>query len=125
MHSAYIYFRRPEDRATLAPPSIGLVMTTSWKVPLLFALAILLGQLTGFAHALSHLEASSAPKDGLAHVSTCIKCSAFEQLSSGLPGSGIANLQYRAAPPLLPVQSPIASALFVAPFQSRAPPVLL
>lgn len=87
---------------------------TAW----LIALALLLGQATAFAHALTHL---SEREHGLPD-KVCEVCVAQAQLGGGLPAASLVlpHTAATSAPPLFPVQ-PLLSPVRLAA-SARAPP---
>ena len=100
------------------------MMKAPRTLPLLVAVALLLSQLAGQVHAVSHLDAGGTSKDPLPHTTLCAKCASFDNLSLLLSptvavGTGVL---------LAGVQIGAAEYEFVrlssTPFQSRAPPHL-
>lgn len=90
-------------------------------LPWLFALALLLGQATAFAHTLSHLGAhDDAPPDPV-----CEVCVAQAQLGSAAPGTAFIPAAATAAfivpvaAAILPGRPPVRHAL------ARAPPAIV
>jgi hypothetical protein len=96
-------------------------MTAPRALPLLLTLALLLSQLAGQAHAVTHLDTSKEP---LAHTTLCAKCASFDNLSSMLPPSATIGTAVR----LSGEQTDLAEYGFDettrTAFQSRAPPRL-
>jgi hypothetical protein len=99
-------------------------MTAPRTVTLLLALTLLLGQLAGSAHALSHLDPGTQSKEGLAHTSLCAKCASFEQLSAMVPPSAAANRLLLASASRARVSDHDCIRRTVTAFRSRAPPTL-
>jgi hypothetical protein len=91
-------------------------------LPALLAATLLLTQLAGIAHALSHYNADALAKERIAHASLCAKCANFHKLSVAVPPttSPEPRTQAFAAAPM-PVTPP-AVWLAPTPFQARAPP---
>ena len=93
-------------------------------LPILLALALLLSQHAGQAHALSHLDPGNASKEGFAHTLLCAKCASFDNLSLMLPASAVIAVDEPCSPRFVGT----AVYRFVLPtitaFHSRAPPHL-
>jgi len=99
-------------------------MTAPRTLPFLLALALLLGQQAGIAHALSHIDHDTQTKEGFAHTSLCAKCSTFGQLSSAVPSSiTVAIDEFTSAPSIVAAHRDVARRT-VTVFRSRAPPHL-
>jgi hypothetical protein len=88
-------------------------------LPWLFALALLLGQATAFAHAIGHLHKNDAG----APEPACELCVAQSNLGSAVPATAF-SLPVAPAPRLVPLARP-ASRVAAAPrhAQARAPPL--
>jgi hypothetical protein len=98
-------------------------MTAHRTLPLLLALALLLGQQAGISHALSHVDGSQS-KEGLAHTSLCAKCSTFGQLSSAVSPSPPNDIVRRVSVVADTELYRGIARRTIAAFRSRAPPHL-
>jgi hypothetical protein len=97
-------------------------MTRQRTLPLLLALTVLLTQLAGIAHALSHYNADALAKESIAHASLCAKCASFHKLSVAVPPStspepGAQVFAAASTPP-----TPATPRRATASFRARAPP---
>jgi hypothetical protein len=99
-------------------------MTAHRALPLLLALALLLAQQAGLAHALSHLDPHTPSKSGLSHTTLCEKCSTFGQLSSAVPTSATIVLDQSSPASHVSICDSGIVRRTVAVFRSRAPPHL-
>ena len=99
-------------------------MTAHRALPLLLALALLLGQQAGLTHALSHLDRATLAKEGVAHTTLCAKCSTFEQLSSAVPSCASFGIDQSSAAPTISAADHSVVRCTVTAFHSRAPPHL-
>lgn len=97
-------------------------MTRRWLAPLLLALALLIGQLGGFAHSLSHLADHD---EGDRPHAACELCVAYSAFDHGAPGTPV-------VPPVEPItltptalQLPAQVETCALPYRSRAPPAAL
>jgi hypothetical protein len=88
----------------------------------LLTLALLLSQLAGQAHAVTHLDGTS--KEPLAHTTLCAKCASFDNLSSMLPPSATIGTVVRLSGEQIDVSEYRFDETTSTAFQSRAPPHL-
>ena len=97
---------------------------TARALPIVLALALLLGQQAGYAHALSHLNTGDPAKEQLSHSSLCAKCSTFQQLSSALPPTACIAVEQTYGVVQLGAIERDSISRTVTVFRSRAPPIL-
>lgn len=93
-------------------------------LPILLALALLLSQYAGQAHALSHLDPSNASKEGFAHTLLCAKCASFDNLSLMLPANAVIHFDAPRCAASFGTAVYLCVLLTVTAFDSRAPPRL-
>jgi hypothetical protein len=99
-------------------------MTAHRALPLLLALALLLAQQAGLAHALSHLDPETLSKSSPPHTTLCEKCSTFGQLSSAVPTSVTIIIDQSLPTSHVRIRDRGVVRRTVAVFNSRAPPHL-
>ena len=97
-------------------------MTRRWLAPLLLALALLMGQLGGFAHALEHL---GNPGDSDRPHAACELCVAYSAFDHGAPGSPVVPPAEAGTFTPATLQLPAQAATCALPYRSRAPPAAL
>jgi hypothetical protein len=97
-------------------------MTRRRTLPLLLTIALLLSQAAASAHALSHLNADSLAKEGLAHASLCAKCASFDKLALIEPTLPPAALRAEASSVPASFTAESFRPQTTTPFRSRAPP---
>jgi hypothetical protein len=90
-------------------------------LPWLFALALLLGQTTAFAHALTHLQAD----DPALPDKVCEVCVAQASLGSAAPATEFSLPVQPARPAGLPAEASASASVPVRHAQARAPPVAI
>lgn len=94
-------------------------MSRRWLAPLLLALALLIGQLGGFAHVLSHL--GQADEGDRPHAA-CELCVAYSAFDHGAPGTPVVPTAEADAFIPLTLARPAWAEAGARAYLSRAPP---
>jgi len=94
-------------------------------LPALLAATLLLTQVAGLAHALSHYNADAPTKERVTHASLCAKCANFHKLGAAVPPSRLpetGSLVFLA--PSIPAAAATPGRV-TASFLARAPPAFV
>jgi hypothetical protein len=90
----------------------------------LFPVALLLGQLAGLAHGLTHALPDGPGKERVTGAFLCDQCASFAKVTSVAADSPLPAAATRLLPVTRDETSPGHRGRVAVPYQSRAPPIL-